>query len=461
MFIERVYINNFKCIKNLDIVLPKITILAGANSSGKSSIINAILGAIQSKAYPFYYSPNGDYVDMGDFREIITDHKSDEVFDVNISLNDNGNSITYTARYTDEIMSRMPKLVTGSYESSTLKLDIQSNNNFVINYKHKPENDPTVNLFGSVEWNTAIDKFFKDTSETILKIVGPKKGKQKDQPSNKVKDPSSMFSLGNLEGIVEVSSPNDINDKNVDNYFARNEIIRASKVLGQFNGNFNYISSFRLAPQRTNYLKPHSRLKITKFGDNCLDQIVDWEQNNKELHKKLTTILSELQLAERVRVLRMRGGRYDIRIKTHKDAPMASLSDVGFGVSQLLPIIVADLQLQKGSTLIVSQPEIHLHPSSQANLAEHFVNNANADNKRYILETHSEYMINRIRYLITSGAIKEKDVNLIFLDKTCNSCTPYIIKLQKNGQIKGAPDNFFKTYMMDVMNIAMEANSAT
>ena len=122
-----------------------------------------------------------------------------------------------------------------------------------------------------------------------------------------------------------------------------------------------------------------------------------------------------------------------------------------------MPIIVADLQLGKGSTLLISQPEIHLHPNVQAELANYFLNNMLDMNKRYIIETHSEYLLNRFRYLITKGLIKEEQLNVYYLRNINDKTQTFRIFFKKNGKIEGAPKDFFDTYMMDVMNIAMTA----
>ena len=69
--LKTLHLKNFKCFKKeQSITFEKLTILTGENSSGKSSVLNAILGSIQSGEYPYKFSPNGKYVNMGDFKEV-------------------------------------------------------------------------------------------------------------------------------------------------------------------------------------------------------------------------------------------------------------------------------------------------------------------------------------------------------------------------------------------------------
>ena len=70
MQLEEIRLSHFKCFKEAKVQCSKVTLLTGANSSGKSSILYGLLGAIQTRDFPLYFSPNGNYVSMGDFEEL-------------------------------------------------------------------------------------------------------------------------------------------------------------------------------------------------------------------------------------------------------------------------------------------------------------------------------------------------------------------------------------------------------
>ena len=155
---------------------------------------------------------------------------------------------------------------------------------------------------------------------------------------------------------------------------------------------------------------------------------------------------------------RLVGGRFEIKVKFKSKSKWESLADVGFGISQFLPIIVADLQLRDDSTLIMSQPEIHLHPSVQANLSDYLVKQVNEKNKNYIVETHSEYLLNRMRLLIVKGEIQPEDVAVYYFENSIkDGSIAHRIEFTKDGQILNAPKGFFETYMIDTMDIALNA----
>jgi predicted ATPase len=182
-----------------------------------------------------------------------------------------------------------------------------------------------------------------------------------------------------------------------------------------------------------------------------------WEAKDKDKFNELISILKELNLLESIKSKRFGGGRYEIAVQVKENGVDSSLSDVGFGISQFLPIIVADLQLSGRSTLYIAQPEIHLHPSVQSAFGDYLVKQINSQSKNYVIETHSEYLLNRIRLAIVKGEIEEDEVKVYFTDDSTNKSVLHEIQFNKQGQILNAPNNFFKTYMMDVMEIAINA----
>jgi len=221
--------------------------------------------------------------------------------------------------------------------------------------------------------------------------------------------------------------------------------------------NTNFISSFRIPPERTYYQKYKSEEKVGKHGDNCIDQILEWEKKRTTEFQELKSILKELKLLYSLKTKQLTGGRFEFRVKVQRGSIWALLPEVGFGISQFLPVVVADLQLNSNSTLILAQPEIHLHPSVQAALADYFIKQINKKRKRYVVETHSEYLLNRIRLSIVKGHLKPNDVSVYYFENSVRGTKTYPILFTKDGKIENAPKSFFNTYMMDVMDIALKA----
>jgi predicted ATP-dependent endonuclease of OLD family len=86
MLINRLALKNFKCFKEVDVTFAKLTLLTGENSSGKTSLLSGILAPLQSKDFPFYLSPNGQYVNLGDFEEMSFNHLKDNEIDIELVI---------------------------------------------------------------------------------------------------------------------------------------------------------------------------------------------------------------------------------------------------------------------------------------------------------------------------------------------------------------------------------------
>ncbi|MBA2681422.1 MAG: DUF3696 domain-containing protein [Ktedonobacteraceae bacterium] len=125
------------------------------------------------------------------------------------------------------------------------------------------------------------------------------------------------------------------------------------------------------------------------------------------------------------------------------------LSHVGVGVSQLLPLLVMGLLAPPGTLLIVEQPELHLHPRIQALLGDFFLGLARCK-KRCLIETHSEYLINQLRYhIVQSGGQARDEIALYFLEMDRQGTSHFTpIEISAQGNILNWPEGFFdETYL--------------
>lgn len=121
------------------------------------------------------------------------------------------------------------------------------------------------------------------------------------------------------------------------------------------------------------------------------------------------------------------------------------LTHVGVGVSQVLPILVMCLLADTDSTLVFEQPELHLHPKVQTLLGDFFLSMALC-NKQCIVETHSEYFIDRLRFRI-AAASPDKDLNshakIYFVEKPSQGSTFREVLINEYGAISDWPEGFF------------------
>ena len=402
--INNISLKNFKCFQQTDINLSRITLLTGENSSGKSSVLYGLLAPFQSNDFPFYLSPNGKYVNMGDFKEISFNNLKENKIGINISVTDYGEEKRYQTVWGIDSMNRMPKLNHLRYEEDFLDLDL----------KMSGENTYTLNL------NADNEKGFRTKYENEKNL-----NFELDKLYNEIVE-------GTLPYILDVFTEMD--------YDA-----------------LNFIGPFRYEPERTYYQKTKADEKVGRAGEGYIDQISEWENQKAGEFKKLKSVLRNLGLLNAIKARPLRGGRFELSVKIRPRGVWASLADVGFGISQFLPAVVADLQLSDTSTLLLAQPEIHLHPSVQASLANYFVRQTRETGKQYIVETHSEYLLNRIRLAIVKQEIDPSAVSVYYFENSATGSVTYPIEFTRDGQIKNAPQRFFDTYMLDTMDIALYA----
>ncbi len=128
--------------------------------------------------------------------------------------------------------------------------------------------------------------------------------------------------------------------------------------------------------------------------------------------------------------------------------PACNLVDVGYGVSQVLPIVVDVLQGDIGASFLLQQPEIHLHPRAQAELATFLTTLIVGQQKRFIVETHSDYFIDRLRLDVRDNrTIKFSDVMIVYFERARRGVKVYPLQLDEQGNIVSAPKSYRKFFL--------------
>jgi predicted ATP-dependent endonuclease of OLD family len=124
MNIKRLTLNNFKCFSHTDISFSKITLLTGPNSSGKSSLMYGILAPLQTRNYPFYFSPNGKYVNMGDYNEMVFNHEKHKhiYIDMTVGGDNPEGDIKIATEWTASRNDQVPRLFRLETKSSISNL---------------------------------------------------------------------------------------------------------------------------------------------------------------------------------------------------------------------------------------------------------------------------------------------------------------------------------------------------
>jgi predicted ATPase len=156
---------------------------------------------------------------------------------------------------------------------------------------------------------------------------------------------------------------------------------------------------------------------------------------------------------------------HELKVSLSEGGPNHDLTHVGVGVSQVLPILVMSLLADRDTTLIFEQPELHLHPKVQTRLADFFLSIVLLG-KQCLIETHSEYLINRLRY---RAAVEGNDnrvtnnLKLYFVENTDGSSSFREVEVNEYGAILDWPEGFFDQSSReaeDILRAAMKKRRA-
>ncbi|WP_157237801.1 AAA family ATPase [Desulfobacter curvatus] len=207
----------------------------------------------------------------------------------------------------------------------------------------------------------------------------------------------------------------------------------------------NYVSPLRAHPKRYYFL---DRAKINTVLDtldgNSLTEIL---KENEKVKSKVNDWLIRFDVSINVSTLE------DVihKLKVSQNKLELDITDVGFGISQVLPVIVQGFLSFPESLTIIEQPEIHLHPKMQADLSDLFIDIVLHDKKTpskfLIIETHSEYLLKRLRRRMADGTISRKIVGIYFFCPGNDDESDFTHKIEEKTIHEGGafewPKNFY------------------
>jgi hypothetical protein len=218
----------------------------------------------------------------------------------------------------------------------------------------------------------------------------------------------------------------------------------------------HYLGPLREYPKRE---YPWGRARpsdVGRNGEQAIEAILaataDGETRNiryksrlKPFQEMVAHWLRELGLIHKFRVEEIREGSnlWQARLQVAPKGPEVLLTDVGFGVSQILPVITLLYYVPEGSTVILEQPEIHLHPLAQAGLADLVISAAQNRKLQIIVESHSEHFLLRLQRRIAEGLLPPKDAALYFCRNEQGESELERLSVDMFGTIENWPENFF------------------
>lgn len=217
-----------------------------------------------------------------------------------------------------------------------------------------------------------------------------------------------------------------------------------------------YLGPLREFPQRLYTWKGSEPADMGRRGERVVDAILaardrgrtispGYKRKRVSLEERVATWLKELGLihAFNVEPVAKESGVYQVRVQKSASSAKVMLTDVGFGVSQILPVLVLCYYVPEGSTILLEQPEIHLHPSVQSGLADVFLDVAKNRDVQVIVESHSEHLLRRLQLRIAQEKVQPDDVALYFCEPGSDGSKLTPLDVDLYGNIMNWPKDFF------------------
>lgn len=219
-----------------------------------------------------------------------------------------------------------------------------------------------------------------------------------------------------------------------------------------------YLGPLREYPQRQYPWSGSQPADVGRRGEKVIDALLASRNRGQKISRgkgrpRLTVEeyaghwLKELKLIHdfSVRPVAEGSNLYQVYVQKAEGAAEVLITDVGFGISQILPVIVLCYYVPEGSTVILEQPEIHLHPSVQAGLADVFIDAIKVRKIQILLESHSEHLLRRLQRRIAERAedFAANDVALYFCDYQDGESILLTLEVDQLGNIRNWPRDFF------------------
>jgi predicted ATPase len=477
--LTKLSVGHYKAFENASVNIRPITILLGANSVGKSSIIQLFLmlqqtGRAGLKSYKSALKLYGGYVNLGDASNLFRKKDTDKPVSMSFTITDKNLKNFVTSEYLDSFIRlfqmipmffplkgfaelRERPFKTKSEFSAYLDaiISVLSKSGLKNDYRKeigifiRQRNDlpmPQLTKENKAEFLEAYDflnsfskKITTDTFQVTYELMLNDSNNLEISKFSVMQDDIIIVEMIRNKSfkinsdIIKTNENVDLEiqklflaDNTIFNSFLQldNEVLNSislkasvliqiinafqNEIRRQFSeDNINYVSPLRAHPKRY-YMLDKAKVNLTLDtldGDAITEVLKDNKQITKNVNQWLKNFGVEVDVQgfkEVIHHLVVKQNNIDLDI-----------TDVGFGISQILPVIIQGFLSSKNSTTIIEQPEIHLHPKMQADLADLFIDIVtNSKGKKLVIETHSEYLLKRLRRRISEGKISPDQVSI-------------------------------------------------
>jgi predicted ATPase len=450
--IKQLRIRNFKGWRETDTIrMAPISLFFGTNSSGKSSIGQFLMMLKQTVESPdrkavFYPGGKNSAVQLGSYQEMVF-HRNPE------------NRISFKYRWSLPKVLKFKDHVSGDsfsgdeldFEAEVALGDSKHHLLQIKKIKYRLFSGERQSL--AVELSKKQDKREYTASSEQYNLVR-KKGR-----AWALKDVVRFYGFPD-EAVAYYQNAEFVQELNLE----QENLFKSICYLGPLRTKADRLYTWAgITPESVGFSGENTVAAILAARDRKIG--LGYRRPTKPFEEIIAIKLREMGLIEDFQVNQISDQRqeYEVKLRTKGSKDWVDLPDVGFGISQVLPVLVQCFYAPPGSIILMEQPEIHLHPSAQSALADVMIDvigskeNGADRNIQLIIETHSEHFLRRLQRRIAEDAISKNKVSAYFanIDRTPAKLEPLQIDLF--GNIQNWPKNFFGDEMTDITEQAKAA----
>ena len=398
---------NFKSWKDTGkLQIAPLTGFFGANSSGKTSILQTLLMLKQTVERPpdwngvIDFGDDSSLVNLGSFDDLIHQHRRDVPLKISLSW---------------KFSEKLNLLDMDEVDILSFELSVFDNENSVpgVSFNYRVGGQSF-----SVDWN----------GQNVNLLTVPFKLAYHDE------------SLFRCYGVRSA-------------HYHNQEVF--SSLQTRFENLFRsirYLGPLREYPRwRYTWQGKHSP-GVGQHGEDMVTALFSGRIQLRSLEEQIPQWLQRLDLIDSYRLNPIRDTEkdYEFLVRKYRNGPEVRLTDVGFGVSQVMPVLVLCYYVPEGSILILEQPEAHLHPKVQSELADLLIEVVKNRQLQIILESHSEHLILRLMRRIAEEQISADDTAFYFCEMNEGVSEIKRLNVDDYGNITNWPQNFFGDQMGDL-----------
>ena len=440
-------IRNFKAWEDTgQIRLAPLTVLFGANSAGKSSIPQLLLLLKQTAESPdrrtvLNLGNDRTPVDMGTFVEVLHNHDVSRSLEFEFSWTIGRELVVRDPlsgqAYRGDAMRFWSRVTGGPHQSwvETFGYELLHGNECVLDLALRPRLEPEREIHG-------------------YELVSERYPLRRTAPGESF----------TLEALRFYGFPSEVQALYQNAAFSADFVLELERMLRSI----YYVGPLREYPKRLYLWSGEAPEHVGERGEKAVECILASEgraispgddERLRWLPEVVAKRLRDMGLIHEfaVRPIAPNRREHEVLVRTAPGLPEVKLTDVGFGVSQVLPVIVECFYVPRRSIVIFEQPEVHLHPSVQADLADLFVDaiRAREDGEprecQFIIESHSEHFLRRLQRRIAEEELSEKDVAIYFVYTGAEGARLEALDVDEYGNIRNWPEGFFGDEMADLV----------